>query len=92
MNPVEEVVVWKKSSPTVAIRYVGFRNIETGKVWFACANYLSPDSDESTFEGDFLGIEVLASIFLTDLPTDESEWKSGLPEALEYFLSTNPGR
>ena len=89
MGPMEEVVVWKKSSAKVAIRYVGFRNIETRKVWFACANYLSIDEDGDGFEGDVLGVEILSSIFLNDLPCEEAAWKSTISEALDHFLISN---
>jgi hypothetical protein len=86
----EEVSVWARPTPQSAIRYIGFRDLKTGHVWIALANYLSTaDGEEIDSEAVFAGGAVVES-FLQDMPPAGGDWKPTVLEAIDHFVENNP--
>ena len=88
----EEIAVWKRVDAKVAMRLVGFRDLETGQVWIAFANFVRGEDDE----GEELSADELICAqgtlesFLDDLPDDAELWKPTISEAVAYFIANNP--
>jgi len=85
----EEIAVWERRTPDLAIRYVGFRSLETGHVWIALANYLST-ADEDLPSGALFGDAGVLESFLQDLPSSGDSWKPTILEAIAHFIESNP--
>ena len=86
----EEVAVWVRSSADVAVRYVGFLNLESNAVWIAYGNYLG--GDEEIVAEEMISAQSTLENFLTEMPTQADEWKPTIKEALTHFLKRNPDR
>jgi hypothetical protein len=90
----EEIAVWTQISSNKATRYLGFRNLETDRVWIAFGNFIS-DLDEDDASKDLQANELICAdstleAFLKKLPADDEAWKPTIVEALAYFRANNP--
>lgn len=88
----EEIAVWKRDIPKVAIRYVGFRNLETDLVWIAFANYVGIDEEEECEIGanELICPNTTLDYFLNAFPADAELWKPTILEAVAVFRERNP--
>jgi hypothetical protein len=86
----EEVAAWVRVNSGVAVRYVGFRNLETKQVWIAFANYIGGDEE---VDGDgLLAPHEMLQRFLEELPSQADAWRPSLTEAITHFIAINsPG-
>lgn len=89
----EEVTVWQELNSNVAVRYTGFRNLETKQVWIAFANFVHLDPDEE--DGDLTADQLISAhgqleSFLRDRPKDAALWKPTIHEAMALFIQSNP--
>lgn len=87
----EEIAVWKRVDETVAIRFVGFRDLETDQIWIAFGNFVARhDGDRGTLSADQL---ICASstieAVLDSCPADAEQWKPTISEAVSFFLANN---
>lgn len=84
-----EVAVWCPQNDDVAVRYVGFQSLRTGRYWIAFANYIALDGD-----GDISTEEVYAgggvAEKVNEIPTQDIEWRDDLGSAVEFFIENNP--
>lgn len=86
----EEIAVWARESADVAIRYAGFRNLESNQVWIAFANYIG--GDEQLGADALVAPQAMLEYFLNELPTEPDQWMPTLSAAVAYFLEKNPDR
>ena len=86
----EEIAVWVRASPEVAIRYSGFRDLNSNQVWIAFANYVS--SDEELGSDQLTSPQSMLEHFLSELPTQPNEWRSTISDAIALFIERNPDR
>lgn len=86
----EEIAVWKRVDSKVAIRYVGFRNLETNRVWIAYGNYIGLDGDEELDAESLIAAHATLEYFLNAFPSDAELWKPTIAEALAIFIANNP--
>ncbi|TXC71398.1 hypothetical protein FSB78_10950 [Sphingomonas ginsenosidivorax] len=92
----EENAIWTRTElDSVAVRYLGFRNLETAQVWIANGNYVSINDQEGephnlTADQQISANSVLES-FLNDLPSNTHAWKATIAEAIEYFQNNESG-
>ena len=87
----EEIEVWKRLNSSVAIRYLGFRDLETTRVWIAFGNYVGIDEEGSDLTADdLIAAQGALENFLNDLPDNEELWKPTISEALALFIANNP--
>ena len=87
----EEIAVWRRVNPKVAVRYVGFRNLETTRIWIALGNYVWIDEEGRDVTADQLvGAQGALESFLNDLPGNGELWKPTISEAVALFIANNP--
>lgn len=86
----EEIAVWKRGASKVAIRYVGFRDLETGRVWIAFANYVGLDGDNEVTSDEVIAGNSTLEYFLNAFPADADLWKPTISEAVTAFIANNP--
>jgi hypothetical protein len=86
----EEIAIWKRVDPKIAIRYVGFRNLETSRVWIAYGNYIGLDPDKDLVADDMVVAQATLEYFLNAFPSDAELWKPTISEALATFIANNP--
>jgi hypothetical protein len=84
----EEIAVWVRKSPTVAVRYIGFRRLEDNRCWIALGAYVG--GDEEAVADDVVAAQAILDSFLDDLPQGPEEWKSTVADAVEHFIANNP--
>ncbi len=88
----EEVAVWKRIDSKTAVRYVGFRNLDTGSVWIAFANYIGIDVDRDLSADEMIAADGMLESFLSAFPSDAQLWKPTTSEAIAIFVEKNPDR
>lgn len=90
----EEFAVWARITRQVAIRYVGFRNLETSRVWIAFGNFISEldedDRPEELKADELFCADAVLEKFLNEMPSDEQAWKPTIAEAVSYFRANIP--
>ncbi len=86
----EEIAVWKRVGPKVAVRYVGFRNLETSRIWIAYGNYIGLDADTDLDADSMIAARATTEYFLNAFPSDVELWKPTISEALDIFIANNP--
>jgi hypothetical protein len=86
----EEVAIWRRVDSKVAARYVGFRNLETGLVWIAFANYVGFDEDRDLTASEMIAPRATLESLLSAFPADAQLWKPTLSEAVAIFIANNP--
>lgn len=86
----EEVAVWRRMDSKTAVRYVGFRNLDTGWVWIAFANYIGIDQDRDLSADEIIAADGMLESFLNAFPSDAQLWKSTIAEAVAVFIERNP--
>ncbi len=64
----EEIAVWKRVGPKVAVRYVGFRNLETSRIWIAYGNYIGLDADTDLDADSMIAARATTEYFLNAFP------------------------
>jgi hypothetical protein len=87
---LEEIIVWRKLEPDLAVRYCGFRNIDTDAVWFCVANFVNSELDEVRQGHAILGYELIQAFLANPPPEDGDDWKLNVREALKHFIARNP--
>lgn len=86
----EEVVVWQRANSKLAMRYVGFRNLETGRVWIAFRNYIGIDEETDLSADELIAPNAILEYFLDAFPSDAQLWKPTISEALAIFIEKHP--
>ena len=89
----EEVTVWRELDANIAVRYTGFRNLQTTQVWIAFGNFVHLDCDEEN--GDLTADQLISAhsqleSFLRNRPKDAALWKPTVQEAIALFVENNP--
>ncbi|RYF32656.1 MAG: hypothetical protein EOO38_30775 [Cytophagaceae bacterium] len=89
----EEFAVWEKINSRLAIRYVGFRNLENSQFWIAYGNFVSDHNQEdepTELDADnLICANATLDSFLNMMPSDDQDWKPSIAEALAYFRANN---
>ncbi|WP_145923372.1 hypothetical protein [Sphingopyxis macrogoltabida] len=75
----------------IAARYVGFRNLDTGLVWIAFANYVTFDEGRDLGADEMIAPHGTLEAFLNAFPSDTQLWKPTISEAVAIFVEKNPG-
>ena len=86
----EEVAVWRRIDSKSAVRYVGFRNLDTGRVWIAFANYIGIDKDRDLSADEMIAADGMLESFLDAFPSDAQLWRPTAAEAVAIFIEKNP--
>lgn len=85
----EEIAVWQRVNSKFAMRYVGFRNLETGMVWIAFRNSIGLDEERDLSADDLIAADATLEHFLDAFPSDAQLWKPTISEALAIFIENN---
>lgn len=85
----EEIAVWRRIDTKIAARYVGFRNLDTGLIWIAYANYLTLDEDLDLGADEMIAAHKTLESFLNAFPSDTQLWKPSVSEAVAIFIERN---
>lgn len=86
----EEIAVWVRASTELAVRYAGFRDLESNQVWIAFANYVG--GDEELGSDELISPQSMLEHFLSEMPTQPNEWKPTISDAIALFIERNPDR
>lgn len=86
----EEVAIWKRVNATVAVRYVGFRNLNTDSVWIAFGNYVGLNDDKDLNANELIAAQATLEAILTELPEAAEMWRPTVADAVAFFISNNP--
>ena len=87
----EELAVWRRIDRKAAVRYVGFRNLETGWVWIALANHIAIEKDRDLSADELMAADGTLESFLNAFPSDVQVWKPTISEAVAIFREQHAG-
>ena len=82
----EEVAVWRRIDSKSAVRYVGFRNLDTGRVWIAFANYIGIDKDRDLSADEMIAADGMLESCLVANTADCQHWWAPAAQAGSKFI------